>query len=66
MGYKMGTYPTQLLCPAVQAMKTVVQSFMDTGRSGLDPDNMIQWRKECEDLIGLEEHYKVEAATVER
>ena len=66
MGYKMGTYPTQLLCPAVQAMKTVVKSFMETGRSGLDPDNMIKWRKECEDLIGLDEHYKVEAATVEK
>jgi methylisocitrate lyase len=66
MGYKMGTYPTQLLCPAVQAMKTVVQSFLDTGRSGLDKDNMIKWRKECEDLIGLNEYYKIEAATVER
>ncbi|MFC1943052.1 oxaloacetate decarboxylase [Chloroflexota bacterium] len=65
MGYKMGTYPTQLLCPVVQEMKRVLANFKSTGRSGLDHDKMILWRKECEDLIGLDEYYRIESATVE-
>jgi 2-methylisocitrate lyase-like PEP mutase family enzyme len=66
MGYKMSTYPTQLLCPATQEMKRIIKNFITTGRSGLANDDMIKWRKECEDLIGLDEYYKIEAATVER
>lgn len=65
MGYKMGTYPTQLLCPAVQEMKRVILNFKKTGASGLPHDKMIAWRKECEDLIGLDEYYRIEQATVE-
>ncbi|HSQ02447.1 MAG TPA: isocitrate lyase/phosphoenolpyruvate mutase family protein [Burkholderiales bacterium] len=65
MGYKMGTYPTQLLCPAVQEMKRVILNFRKTGSSGLPHDKMIAWRKECEDLIGLDEYYRIEQQTVE-
>jgi methylisocitrate lyase len=65
MGYKMGTYPTQLLCPAVQEMKRVILNFRKTGSSGLPHDKMIAWRKECEDLIGLDEYYRIEQETVE-
>jgi hypothetical protein len=32
----------------------------------LSSDDMIRWRKEVEDLIGLEEYYKMEVETVER
>ncbi len=66
MGYKMATYPTQLLCPAVQEMKRVITHFTTHGTSGLPQDKMILWRKECEDLIGLDEYYRIERETVER
>lgn len=66
MGYKLATYPTQLLCPAVQEMKRVVRNFKIKGVSGFTQEQMIPWRKECEDLIGLDEYYKIERETVER
>lgn len=65
MGYKMATYPTQLLCPVVQEMKRVVTNLKTQGISGLPQDKMILWRKECEDLIGLDEYYRIERETVE-
>jgi 2-methylisocitrate lyase-like PEP mutase family enzyme len=66
LGYKLSTYPTALLCPVTQAMKRVIESLLTRGVSGNDPEQMIVWRKEVEDLIGLEEYYKIESATVER
>jgi methylisocitrate lyase len=65
-GYKLSTYPTALLCPVTQTIKRVVTSLLTTGVSGNDPEEMIAWRKEVEDLIGLEEMYKIESDTVER
>ncbi|MDH3379926.1 MAG: isocitrate lyase/PEP mutase family protein [Gammaproteobacteria bacterium] len=65
MGYKLATYPTALLCPVTQEMKRVINHLNLHGTSGLPQDQMITWRKECEDLIGLEEYYKVESDTVE-
>jgi len=66
MGYKMATYPTSLLCPVTQEMKRVITNLKTRGVSGLPQDQMILWRKECEDLIGLDEYYKIERETVER
>jgi methylisocitrate lyase len=66
VGYKLSTYPTALLCPVTQTIKHVVNSLLTTGVSGNDPEEMIPWRKEVEDLIGLEEMYKIESDTVER
>jgi methylisocitrate lyase len=66
VGYKLSTYPTALLCPVTQTIKQVVNSLLTTGVSGNDPEMMITWRKEVEDLIGLEEMYKIESDTVER
>jgi len=66
LGYKLSTYPTALLCPVTQTIKRVVTNLLTTGVSGQDPEQMIVWRKEVEDLIGLEEYYKIESATVER
>ncbi len=65
VGYKFSTYPTALLCPVTQTIKRVVTSLLTTGVSGNDPEEMIPWRKEVEDLIGLEEMYKIESETVE-
>lgn len=66
MGYKLSTYPTALLCPVTQELKRVITHLTATGLSGLPQDKMIVWRKEVEDLIGLEEYYKIESDTVER
>jgi 2-methylisocitrate lyase-like PEP mutase family enzyme len=65
MGYKLSTYVTALLCPVTQEIKRIVTNLLTTGESGLDNEKMILWRKEVEDLIGLEEYYKIESATVE-
>ena len=66
IGYKLSTYPTALLCPVTQTMKRVITNLVEKGVSGNDPEEMIPWRKEVEDLIGLEEYYRIEAETVER
>jgi methylisocitrate lyase len=66
LGYKLSTYPTALLCPVTQTIKSVVTNLLTRGVSGQDPEQMIVWRKEVEDLIGLEEYYRIESATVER
>jgi len=66
LGYKLSTYPTALLCPVTQTLKRVVTSLVTTGVSGNDPEEMIGWRTEVETLIGLDEMYKIESATVEK
>ncbi len=66
IGYKLSTYPTALLCPVTQEMKRVITNLLTKGETGLDREQMIVWRKEIEDLIGLEEYYRIESATVER
>jgi hypothetical protein len=47
-------------------LKRVINNLKTTGVSGNDPEEMIVWRKEVEDLIGLEEYYRIESETVER
>jgi methylisocitrate lyase len=66
VGYKLSTYPTALLCPVTQTLKRVITNLKTSGVSGNDPEEMILWRKEVEDLIGLEEYYRIESETVER
>ena len=66
IGYKLSTYPTALLCPVTQTLKRVITNLVTKGVSGNDPEEMIPWRKEVEDLIGLEEYYRIESETVER
>jgi len=66
LGYRLSTNPTALLCPVTQEIKRVITNLRTQGASGLPQDKMILWRKEVEDLIGLEEYYRIESATVER
>jgi methylisocitrate lyase len=66
IGYKLSTYPTALLCPVTQTLKRVIKNLVTEGVSGNDPEEMIPWRKEVEDLIGLEEYYRIESETVEK
>jgi 2-methylisocitrate lyase-like PEP mutase family enzyme len=65
MGYKLGTYPRSLLCPVTQEMKRVITNLLTKGETGLPEDKMFLWRQEVEDLIGLDEYYKIESTTVE-
>lgn len=66
MGYKAVGYSATLICAVTQELKRVLVSLRDDGVSGLDNEQMIPWRKEVEDLIGLEEYYRIERETVER
>ncbi len=66
IGYKLSTYPTALLCPVTQELKRVITNLRTKGVTGHDNEKMIVWRKEVEDLIGLEEYYRIESETVER
>jgi 2-methylisocitrate lyase-like PEP mutase family enzyme len=66
MGYKMSTNPTALLCSVTKELKRIVTHMLAVGRSGVPHDEMMVLRKECETLIGLDEYYKIERATVER
>jgi methylisocitrate lyase len=66
MGYRLASYPTALLCPAMQEMKRIIANIKFHGESGMPRDKMVVWRKEVEDLIGLEEAYRIEEETVER
>ena len=66
VGYKLSTYPTALLCPVTQEMKRIITNLRTKGETGLDREKMIVWRKEVEDLIGLEEYYRIESETVEK
>jgi methylisocitrate lyase len=66
IGYKLVAYSATLICAVTQELKRVLTSLKSRGISGLPADEMIRWRKEVEDLIGLEEYYKIESKTVER
>ena len=66
IGYKLVAYSATLICAVTQELKRVLTSLKSRGISGLPTDEMILWRKEVEDLIGLEEYYKIESETAER
>ena len=65
MGYKLITYPSALICAVTQELKRVLTNIKTKGASGFSREKMVVWRKEVEDLIGLEEYYKIEVDTVE-
>lgn len=65
MGYKCVGYSATLLCAVTQELKRILINLRDTGLSGLDNEQVIPWRKEVEDFIGLEEMYRIERETVE-
>jgi hypothetical protein len=49
----------------MQEVKRVIANLMTRGVSGLPADKMTLWRKELEDLVRLEEYYKIESETIE-
>ena len=65
MGYKIMSLPVTLICAAAHELKRVIINIRTKGVSGVPAGEMAQWRKEVEELIGLDEYYRIEAETVE-
>ena len=65
MGYKGVSYSAMLICAITQEMKRILTHLRSKGVSGLPAEDMIRWRKEVEDIVGLEDQYKIERETVE-
>jgi methylisocitrate lyase len=57
MGYKMVAYPASSILVAAKAVKEMLETLKETGRTGVDQAEMLEIRKYNEDSIGLEEMY---------
>jgi methylisocitrate lyase len=66
LGYKIAAFPLTLTNAAVAAVRDVLVELRDTGFIQVDQEERIATRKFLEDVIGLEEAYALEEATVER
>jgi 2-methylisocitrate lyase-like PEP mutase family enzyme len=66
MGYKAVGFSAILICAAAQQVKHVLSNIHSRGVVGLEEVETVRWRKEAEDLIGLEDYYRIEQETVER
>jgi methylisocitrate lyase len=66
MGYRGCIDAQIMLAVAVQAMQAAMAEIMRTGSyTGADEGAFVRLRKQIEDLIGLDDYYRIEAATVE-
>jgi methylisocitrate lyase len=67
MGYVACIEAQVVLCTAFHFLKRALQELRETGRyEGMTEAEYVASRQEIEDLIGLDEHYEIEAQTVER
>jgi 2-methylisocitrate lyase-like PEP mutase family enzyme len=66
MGYKMISFPNAGIMAIAMAVKNTLETLKATGRTGLDRADALALRKSVEETMGLEEMYRIEAATVER
>jgi methylisocitrate lyase len=66
LGYKIAAFPLSLTNAAVAAVRDVLVELRDNGVIEVDHEERIATRKFIEDVIGLEEAYALEEATVER
>ena len=66
MGY-VGCIEAQVvLCSALHHHKKILRELRDTGEvTGMTPQEWVDARQECEDLINLTQFYEIEQATVE-
>jgi methylisocitrate lyase len=56
-----------MMLPAFEAQRKALSELRRTGGyTGLSNDDCVRIRKEIEDTIGLEEHYRIERETVEK
>jgi 2-methylisocitrate lyase-like PEP mutase family enzyme len=67
MGYRACIDAQLLLGVGVHFMKEALAEMLQTGRyTGIGDNRFTTLRKEIEDMIGLDDYYEVEAATVEK
>ena len=67
MGYRTCIDAQLLLGVGVHFMKQALAEMMQTGRyTGIGDNQFTALRKDIEDLIGLDDYYAIEEATVEK
>ena len=67
MGYVACIEAQVVLCTAFHFLKRALTELRATGSySGIGEPQFVAARQEIEDLIGLDEHYAIEAQTVEK
>ncbi|MSQ57559.1 MAG: hypothetical protein EXR35_08650 [Limnohabitans sp.] len=67
MGYVACIEAQVVLCSAFHYLKQVLGELRETGEfKGMTQQEYIDARQQVEDLIDLEEHYEIEAKTVEK
>lgn len=66
MGYKMVIDALAALLVTVKAVRETYAALRDHGLAALSAAEMIAVRKEVEDLIGMDEFYRIEEETTER
>ncbi|HKQ01480.1 MAG TPA: isocitrate lyase/PEP mutase family protein [Actinomycetes bacterium] len=66
MGYKMVVEAMAALLLSYKVARDAYRSLRDVGSPVLPQGEAIEIRKEIEDLIGMDEFYRIEEATVER
>lgn len=65
-GYRFLSDAVGTMLSLTRAVDAYYRHWIDNGESNIDPDAAIALRKDIEDVVGLEEMYKVEEATTER
>jgi len=67
MGYVACIEAQVVLCTAFHFLKRALTELRETGSyTGVSEPQFVAARQEIEDLIGLDEHYEIEAQTVEK
>ena len=67
MGYVACIEAQVVLCTAFHFLKRALTELRETGSyTGVSEPQFVAARQEIEDLIGLDEHYAIEAQTVEK
>jgi len=65
MGYKMVNDAISAITTMFKSVKDLFVRLKETSRTGMDQAVFAKVRKELEDVIGLEEYYRIEEQTVE-
>lgn len=64
-GWKMASDAITTINVAARALRDILSTLKETGRTGLRQEDMIPVRKFVEDAIGLDRYYQIEEETVE-
>lgn len=64
-GWKVASDAITTINIAARALRDVLRNLKESGRTGLQQEEMVPVRKFVEDTIGLDRYYKIEEETVE-